>query len=199
MITLPSDDILFKYASGTLDPALRLLVSRHLALHPQTAERLADFETLGGLMLAAEPAMAMTAGSLDRALARIDAAPAMPAAADISWPDLDRLKWRWAGPGRSLAPIPVEGAAMRAYALKIAPGKSMLQHSHADHEWTLIVQGSYRDEGGEYHTGAFIEEDGDTHHTPMATGDVECICLAVMSGPLTAPGLMGRVAQYLMR
>lgn len=199
MITLPSDELLLRYASGTLDPALRLLVARHIALHRQTTERLAGFERFGGLMLAAEPGIAMTAGSLDRALARIGAYDRQPGLPDSGWPDLDQLKWRWAGPGRSLAPIAVEGSAMRAYALRLAPGKSMLQHSHADHEWTLIVQGSYRDEGGEYQTGAFIEEDGDTRHTPLATGDVDCICLAVTSGPLTAPGLMGRVAQYLMR
>lgn len=198
MIALPSDDILLKYASGVLDPALRLLVDQHVELHPSTRRRIDDFMAFGGQMLAAEKPAPMTAGSLDRALARIAAQP-QPAAPAAAWPPLDSLHWRWAGPGRSIASIAVSGSNLQAYALRIAPGKAMLQHSHAESEWTLIVQGSYRDENGEYHAGAFIEEDSQTVHSPVATGDQECICLAVMSGPLTAPGLMGTVARWLMR
>lgn len=199
MITLPADEILLKYASGVLDPALRLLVDRHIALHSETAERLAAFRGYGGLLLESERASAMTGGSLDRALARIAAAKPAAQTQDADWPAFDALRWRWAGPGRAIAPIAVEGSALRTFAFRIAPGKNMLQHSHVDHEWTLIVQGSYSDESGEFHTGAFIEEDEHTNHTPVATGVVECVCLAVMSGPMTAPGLMGKVAQWLMR
>ena len=203
MITVPSDELLFKYVAGSLDPALRLLVERHVALHPATMHDLAPFERFGGLMLAAESPAALTAGCLDRAIARL-----APHAVDSSqpdarssagWPSVDALQWRWAGPGRAIAPISIEGSTMKSYALRIAPGKTMLQHSHADHEWTLIIQGAYRDESGEYQAGAFIEEDEDTNHRPTAVGDVDCICLAVMSGPLRAPGLMGQVAQWLMR
>jgi putative transcriptional regulator len=199
MITLPSDEILLKYASGVLDPALRLLVERHIALHPQTAERLAAFEDFGGLLLASETPAAMTGGSLDGALARIAASPPPAPAAAASWPALDDLSWRWAGPGRAIAPVAVEDSTMKTFAIRIAPGRAMLEHSHVDHEWTLIVQGAYRDESGEFHTGAWIEEDEATVHTPVATGDVDCICLAVMSGPLKVPGFTGRIANWLMR
>jgi putative transcriptional regulator len=198
MITPPSDEILLKYSAGTLDPALRLLVQRHLELSPQTRLRLADFDQFGGLMLASETEMSMTAGSLDRALARI--AATQPEANDaLEWPPLGSLNWRWIGPGRSLANVEIPGSTLKAYALKIAPGKAMLQHSHADREWTLIVQGAYRDETGEFHTGAFIEEDESTLHSPVAFGDAECICLAVMSGPLTSPSMMGTFARWMMR
>lgn len=198
MITLPSDEMLMKYASGTLDPALRLLIERHIALHAPTARRLAGFEDFGGLLLAAEAPATMTGGSLDRALARI-AAAAHPPAAPPAWPALDDLRWRWAGPGRAIAPVAVEGSAMKTFAIRIAPGRAMLEHSHVDHEWTLIVQGAYRDESGEFHTGAWIEEDEATLHTPVATGEIDCICLAVMSGPLKVPGFAGRIANWLMR
>ena len=199
MMTSPSDEILLKYAAGTLDPALHLLVEQHIAMTPQTGERLAPFTAFGGLLLAAEQPCSMTAGSLDRALARIASHTPLPAPQAARWPALEDLSWRWAGPGRAIAPVFIEGSAMKAYALRIAPGKGMVQHSHTGHEWTLIVQGTFRDESGEFHTGAFIEEDEETNHTPVATGDVDCICLAVMSGPLHAPGVMGRIAQYLMR
>lgn len=198
MITLPSEDILLKYVAGTLDPALRLLVDKHVEMHPDTHRQLADFSQFGGMMLAGEAGAPMTAGSLDRALARIAGNLPTPVSAP-QWPQLDALRWRWVGPGRQLATIDIPGSAMKTYALKIAPGKAMLPHSHADHEWTLIVQGAYRDGNGEYRAGAFVEEDGETVHAPVATGDVDCICLAVMSGPLMSPGLMGKVAQWMMR
>lgn len=197
MSTVPSDDLLMKYASGVLDPALRMLVTRHLELEPQTQERLRQWRQLGGHLLDAEQGVALTAGRLDQALALIDREPA-PLAVPQQFPALETLTWRWAGPGRAIANIDVPGSRLKSYALRIAPGKAMLQHTHVAEEWTLIVQGSYRDEGGVYATGDFIEEDEATNHRPVATGEVECICLAVMSGPLSAPGIMGRAARWLM-
>lgn len=197
MITYPTDEILMKYTSGVLDPAIQLLVERHFALVPQTKERLSVFAEFGAEMLAADDAAAMTAGSLDRVLARLGSvAEASPL---LAFPPLDAIDWRWAGPGRAIANIEVAHSRLKSYAIRIAPGKAMLQHSHAADEWTLIVQGSYRDEGGEYTAGAFIEEDEQTNHRPVATGDMDCICLAVMSGPLMAPGVPGKIAQWLMR
>jgi putative transcriptional regulator len=203
MITQPSDEILLKYTSGVLDPALRLLVDRHFEFAPETRGRLDALGEFGATMLAGEAGEGMAAGSLDRVLARLGqpfepvgaaAEPGVP-----TLPPLDALAWRWAGPGRAIANIEIPDSQLKTYALRIAPGKAMLQHSHAGDEWTLILQGAYRDESGEYHAGAFIEEDEETDHRPVATGARDCICLAVMSGPLTAPGLMGKVARWLMR
>ena len=199
MITLPSDEILLRYVSGAIDPALRMLVQRHIELHPQTRDNLRDFEKFGGELLAGEAGADWTAGSLDRALARLSGPEQQTSVPPRSFPALDTLRWRWAGPGRAIANIDVPDSRLKTCALRIAPGKAMLQHSHEAQEWTLIVQGSYRDASGEYDTGAFIEEDEETDHRPVATGNVECICLAVMSGPLTAPGVMGKVARWMMR
>lgn len=197
MSSIPSDDILMKYASGVLDPALRMLVTRHLELSPGTRSLLTQWDELGGHLLDAEEGVALTAGRLDQALSLIGReAASSPAAA--GFPALETLNWRWAGPGRAIANIDVPGSQLKSYALRIAPGKAMLQHSHAAEEWTLIVQGAYRDESGEYAAGAFIEEDEATNHRPVATGDTECICLAVMSGPLSAPGFVGKAARWFM-
>ena len=193
----PSDEILLKYASGVLDPALHLLVGRHLDMSPSTQSLVTEFEEFGGQLLASEIETSMTAGSLDRALARISGEhpKAMP---PLAWPPLDALGWRWAGPGRRLAKVDIPGSDLKAYAFRTAPGKAMLQHGHSGQEWTLIVQGAYRDETGEFRTGAFIEEDESTLHAPVAFGEVDCICLAVMSGPLVAQGMMGKIARWMM-
>lgn len=197
MITSPSEELLLKYVSGVLDPALHLLVEQHLALHPASLDVLPAWQELGGAMLAAETPVEITAGRLEVALACLPAPEAAVRAAQF--PSLDTLPWRWAGPGRAIANIDIPGSTMKTYAIRIAPGKAMLQHSHAAKEWTLIVQGAYRDESGAYDAGSFIEEDDATDHRPVATGTETCICLAVMSGPLAAPGLMGRMARWMMR
>lgn len=197
MIAAPSEELLLKYVSGVLDPALHLLVERHLGLHAPSRALIADWRELGGAMLAAESTAEMTPGRLDRVLALLNANE--PAATKVGFPSLEAMPWRWAGPGRSIANIDIPGSSMKTYAFKIAPGTAMLQHSHVAKEWTLILEGAYRDEGGTYDAGSFIEEDDTTDHRPVAIGSETCICIAVMSGPMAAPGLMGRVAQWFMR
>lgn len=197
-ISLPSDEILMKYASGSLDPALHMLVDAHLERHPASRATVQPFNRYGGLCLSAAPGVEMAAGSLDRALARI-ASCGTEAPAPSRVPDVEALDWRWAGPGRGIANIAVPGSRYKAYALRIQPGRAMLQHTHAGQEWTVILQGAYADEGGAFDAGSFIEEDGDTNHRPVATGNEECICLAVMSAPLLAQGIGGVLARWLMR
>jgi len=122
MIPLPSDEILLKYVSGAIDPALRMLVDRHIELHPQTRDSLRDFEEFGGHLLAEEADAGLTAGSLDRALARLAASPQQINPLRASFPALDALRWRWAGPGRAIANIEIAGSRLKTYALRIAPG-----------------------------------------------------------------------------
>lgn len=194
----PTDEILLKYVSGSLDPALRMLVDAHLETQPATRARLTAFETLGGLLLADCEPVDLTAGSLDRALARIDRMPAgdadeMPAA--LPQPQ----QWRWAGPGTRIAPVTVPGSDMKVFMLKIAPGRAILQHGHAEQEWTVILKGSYRDESGHFPAGSFIEEGSAETHSPVVDSEDECVCLIAMSGPIVASGLGGLVARWLMR
>ena len=52
----PSDDILLRYAAGTLDPAVAVLVRVHLETSPESRSRLAEWEAVGGALLASEDA-----------------------------------------------------------------------------------------------------------------------------------------------
>lgn len=196
----PSDEILLKYVSGSLDPALRMLLEAHLEHHPATRERMKVFEHLGGLLLADCAPADLTAGSLDRALARIDRMADAESATSPSPTPLPLPEtWRWAGPGTRLAPVAVPGSDMKVYMLRIAPGRAILQHGHAEQEWTVILKGSYRDENGHFPAGSFIEEDNTETHSPVVDSPDECVCLIAMSGPIVAAGLGGLMARWLMR
>ena len=198
----PSDDILLKYASGVLDPGIRLLVDVYLARTPAAASRLAIFEAFAGEELPSAPPTDLTAGSLDRALARIAGAAQPPAPAPRAidnLADIPHGRWRWAGRGTKIASVPVPDARTRVFLLRIAPGRAMLDHGHAGREFTLILEGAYRDETGSYSAGSFIEESGDAQHRPEVEGDADCLCLIAMEGTLVAPGMMGAVARWMMR
>ena len=196
----PRDEILMKYASGVIDPGLALLVEAHLQRAPATRKRLDMWNRLGGEWLRCEEPMDMTAGSLDRALARLsDAAPAPAASPPSARPLPPHGSWRWAGAGARIAPVRVEGARTKLFLLRIAPGKAMVHHGHSAREWTVLLEGSYRDETGHFPTGSFIEEDSDHQHRPVVDSDVDCVCLIAMEGPIRAPGLAGAAARWLMR
>lgn len=195
--TQPSDEILLKYASGVLDPGLALLVDAHLQRVPETRERLDAFRGFGGDMLRSEEPLDMTAGSLDRALARLGAASAKIAVATPE--EIRHGGWRWAGPGSRIAPVMAEDAATRLFLMRIAPGKAMVHHGHSAREWTVVLEGSYRDETGHFATGSFIEEDDGRQHRPVVDSATECLCLIAMEGPIRAPGLAGVAARWLMR
>lgn len=191
----PSDEILLKYVSGAIDPGLRLLVDAHLERVPETRAHLDAFRSLGGDMLRAEDPIAMTAGSLDRVLAKLGA-PAIPAPAKSR---IEPGHWRWGGAGVRIAPVKMQSAETRLFLMRIAPGKAMVHHGHSAREWTVLLEGSYRDETGHFPTGSFIEEDPDNQHCPVVDSDTDCLCLIAMEGPIRAAGLAGAAARWLMR
>lgn len=198
----PDDDILMRFAFGTLDPGLRLLVCQHLERSERTRARLRSFEHLGGDILVHAEASALTAGSLDRALARISrVAPASApgAAPQPTMPDMNSLAWRWAGPGSRVAPLHVDGSDLKLFMMQTAPGQAMLSHGHSAREWTVILQGSYRDEHGHFPEGAFIEETENDHHRPVVDSAQTCVTLFALEGQIVARGLSGMVARWLLR
>ena len=66
-------------------------------------------------------------------------------------------------------------------------------------EYTVILEGSFSDEAGLYHQGDFLVRDASHRHTPVATNDRECICLAVTEAPIQLTGLFGRLLNPFIR
>ena len=87
----------------------------------------------------------------------------------------------------------------RVELLKIRPGGSASTHTHLGDEYTVILEGSFSDEAGVYREGDFMVRGTDDQHTPVATQDRECICLAVTEGPVQFTGLFSRMLNPLIR
>src|SRR5690349_5228420 len=126
----PQDDLLMAHASGNQHPSVDLLVSVHEALCTECRSAGIDLRTIGASMLeddSALPAMAMSSGARERALAAIASAPAAepatkrPAAAGAPGTAAsatvefvlglrdhpEKADWRWRAPGVKEVRLPL--------------------------------------------------------------------------------------------
>lgn len=89
----------------------------------------------------------------------------------------------WKGIGKvSRSRLALEDNNLKASLLHIDRGGAIPTHTHKGYEITLLLQGSFKDEMGEYHEGDFIWLDGEHHHSPVT--EEGCVCLTVSSDAL---------------
>ena len=67
--------------------------------------------------------------------------------------------------------------------LQIEPGGGVPQHTHKGFELTLLLDGSFNDESGEYVKGDFIMLDGTHTHNPISAKG--CLCYTVANDAFT--------------
>jgi putative transcriptional regulator len=181
------DDLVLAYASGELDEATSLLVATHMALCPQCRQALELAETIGGTLIEAEAEAEIADSELDAIFDRIERgeypaamAPAPKPAArgdyllpqplrDYAGGDVGSLRWRGLGGG--------------------------VRHGHRGLELTLVLAGSFYDEGAWFRRGDVEEADATVEHQPVAGPEEACICLAVTDAPLRFRSLIPRLAQ----
>jgi putative transcriptional regulator len=206
----PSDATLAAFASGTLDEMRGLVVATHLSLCARCRAAAAALELVGGALLErAEPA-SMSAGALERTMARLDAQDAAPsdeavlAETERTLPaPLSRYQlgsWRWIGRGVQWREVGVEGGDdIRVFMLKAAPGTRLPRHKHNGTEWTCVFEGAFRHTLGRFGPGDFDEADESVEHDPVVEEGVPCICLVALQGGIKLQGWMGRLLQPLIR
>lgn len=83
--------------------------------------------------------------------------------------------------------------------LYIPPGQAVPDHSHGGLELTLVLQGSFRDDIGQFGVGDLEVADQTLEHTPIADMGAPCICLAATDAPLRFTALLPRILQPLFR
>ena len=79
--------------------------------------------------------------------------------------------------------------------LYIPPGQAVPDHGHNGVELTLVLQGSFTDETGQFGVGDLEVADDDLEHTPIADMGEACICLAATEAPLKFNAFLPRVLQ----
>lgn len=66
--------------------------------------------------------------------------------------------------------------------LRIEAGGGIPEHTHNGYEITLLLEGDFKDDMGEYGPGDFIILDGNHQHQPMS--EQGCLCYTVVSDSL---------------
>lgn len=209
----PSDETLFRYANGSLEPGPRIVVAVHVGGCAACASRIGEFEAVGGSLLHDIEPDQMDAGALDRVMARIEAdevghARAAPARrlprADVGirlpqvLDDCGIGPWRWIGPGVrwSRVTLPDDDGA-NVMLLKVVAGRRLPEHTHVGAEYTHVLKGSFSDARGRYGPGDLDEADDEVQHQPIVDKDGECICIAAVEGQTKLRGFFGRLIQPL--
>ena len=82
--------------------------------------------------------------------------------------------------------------------LKIPAGKPVPEHGHRGRELTLVLCGAFDDGDTRFARGDVEDADASLEHTPTATTDEDCICLAVTDAPLRFRSWIVRAVQPIL-
>ncbi len=209
-----SDDLLTQYAAGSLAEGWSIAVATHLALCPTCRARLKRFEQIGGQLFEALPAEPIEESSWQQVRSRlshsVDVKPKSRNLSSGSAPilteplrsyiggDVASIKWKPLGLGAYHFPISTSDGETRVRLLKIPAGKPVPEHSHGGRELTLVLSGSFVDGADVFARGDIEETDSEMTHQPVATPDMDCICLAVTDAPLRFKSLFVRMVQPIL-
>lgn len=216
----PTGEAFARYASGALDPSVRLMLETQSALRVDHGARAHAVDAVGGALLESEEPADMHEGALTAALAAIDAVEldaqehrvamqsanaALQELLDLPEPLREHALlaagasgWKFAGPGIRALHLEMGGVA-KAELLRIEPGFGAPKHDHTGFEHTLVVTGAFADETGRYGVGDIASRRPGEVHRPVAEPGAVCFALAVSDGDIALTGALGLLQRMLTR
>ncbi|MFT6266020.1 MAG: putative transcriptional regulator [Oleiphilaceae bacterium] len=202
----PSDELLMSFAAGQLPNALGIMTACHLQKCQQCSTKVGMYEELGAELIDSTQAISMGNNSLNNLLNRLDLEPTEAKTPEFTgdprtpkplrrfMPEyFDKLSWSGFSSSIKEYILPFSDEAYTAKFYKISAGKELPVHTHKGNEFTLVMEGSFSDNSGDYHSGDFILAGTQTIHQPKAAKDCDCICFAVVDAPLKMTGFFGRM------
>lgn len=207
------DELLFDYAAGVLPEGPALAVALHVAIDPASRRVVERLRDVGSALIEDEAAAdSPDDAALERALARLDGVPvdaprstAAPMQSGFGWapaplrPYLAGKDWKRVFGGFDEIRLGLHGDTHRVSLLRLAPGKGLPVHRHVADEFTIVLQGGYTDNTGNYGVGDFAVGPGPQEHQPVADPGEPCIALIVVEKPIVLTGVWGRLLNPLVR
>jgi len=92
------------------------------------------------------------------------------------------LVWKNIGGGINQAQVVLDDETQCEF-IYMKPGSQVPVHRHQGNEITLVLDGSFSDEMGEYKASDFVQLTSSHQHQP--TSEEGCLCFAVIDSPLT--------------
>jgi putative transcriptional regulator len=205
------DATILAFAAGTVGEAHGIVVASHISLCATCRTALRRAESLGGGILADQPATAVSDICRSATLASLDVAMAAPKlkraaiapselppalARALGGKTLSDIKWHKKAPGVAIFDVPLaKGERTHLKLLSIGSGRAMPEHGHGGEELTLILKGSYSDHMGKFIPGDVADLDEDVEHQPVVDSDEDCICLVATEAPTRFKSFWARLAQ----
>ena len=178
--TVVKNQLIFDFASGILGPAKSIFASTYLHLNSSASKISNTFESMLG----------------DNLMNNVDIAPKSLKYSDCInndtfktkhavkdpitgfFGDLNKLNWKQVYKGFKEFTASIDDKD-ELKLIKMDPGVSVPLHSHGGKEYILVLEGSFRDEYGEYSKGDIQINDQKIKHTPIASRDTGCVCLSI--------------------
>ena len=198
------------YAAGILPEAFSLVVATQMSISDEARARLASYEAIGGGILEDSDEAEMKPNAFKQTLKEIDIPTKkrpIPPMVEGIFPkplqkyvgnDLNAIKWKNIGRGVRQAILKTDKHAT-ARLIYIPAGTAMPNHGHNGLEMTLVLQGEFHDKKDFFARGDIEIGDENLHHTPTASGNGPCICLAASDAPLKFTSLLPRLLQPLFK
>lgn len=207
--------LLFGYASGCLDEAQNLIVASHLTFSSKAREFIKRCEAIGGAIIETEcEPVSMSTYALENVMAQIDAPsktqapseksehPENPLDFDVPTPIVQtlasqKIEWKTLFPGMKAMDLDLNCKESTARFMAARPGLVSPHHSHKGMEITLVLDGAFSDETGQYHRGDLIVTDETHDHTPTACKMMGCTCLVITTAPIKLKGIASLLNPFL--
>ena len=209
----PADELLVSYSAASLPLSQALCISTHLENCNECSQKLRRLKQVGSELMCQLKPSPPSPGLKDQLLDQLDSLTEHTetdrhSTGNKSVPrclhqfiksGYDDISWkRLSGDIQSYELCRDQNNA-KVELLRIKPGGTSSTHTHMGDEYTVILDGSFSDEAGLYHKGDFLLRDASDKHTPVATLDKYCICLAVTEAPIQLTGFFGRLLNPFIR
>ena len=204
-----SKELLLAYSAGQLEEGFSLAIATHISMCDQCRAELESMDAMGGAIFENLEPNEIDIDSFKKTLELIDQGVEQKTVnlnnkelpeplADYVGCDLADIDWRPIGMGVKQK-ILVNSEKVSARLLYIPAGTAVPEHSHKGRELTLVLKGAFKDEIDHFGPGDVEFADGHTHHTPVASDDEDCICLAVTDAPLKFNKIIHKIAQPFLK
>lgn len=202
-----TEPMIAAYAAGNLPKPFAMVVASHVSLCTQCRAAVEAHQAVGGVVLDETETVEISDTLKFDILSMLDRPftpePVFEKSGIYPAPIVEALKgkspkWKSLGMGVKQH-ILSEGDEGSARLLFIPPGQAVPDHSHNGLELTLVLQGSFSDEEGQFDIGDVEIGDEDLEHTPIAGAGDPCICLAATDAPLKFNAFLPRLLQPIFR
>ena len=218
----PESKLLREFVKGELSTGLSVAISAHLEMCSSCQQAANDLEnSIATKWVEESPVKSVEfGGDIDTLISSITATSQikeeMPAPAqdntvsidcesdmrEVKLPSVlakiaaDGLEWKRVAGGISEASVVLDDKTQCEF-LYMKPGSQVPPHKHQGSEVTLVLDGSFSDDFGDYKPSDFLlRTSKDTHQPRTEEG---CLCFAVLDSPLTFTSGLARLLNPILR